>query len=642
MIKVFLITLSLLLISQFANAYVMGKTKSGLNLKWNLKNNQLTVFVDSTSNLNNSFNLEQNEIDEIILNSINQWNDKTVINLNANFNNTNLDIGKGATIRFSENSAFFGQGVLAVTSISHDPSSGEIWSADILINESTNNLTLFTRDPALSSGSSFAFLGDVVTHEMGHLLGLGHSEVIGSSMLYSVFKGQYDIASDDIAGINYLYSIGENKKVYRGKVTSGDGGGIFGANVQVILQSTGEVYMAQMTDQHGYFYLKDLPENDYFLIYVAPPRSISNLPSFFGSIQSNTCNGKSYKASFFSQCGGRNQSRPQVFSTSFDYEQIYIDVDDYYNKTLKFDWNDRIFDLNYYNDRKNFEYYYDSYEVYNLGEVTIRCKEPLDPSYILNKYQSNTSFDLYEFDPLEFEDFYIAGDTFTGSFSNDEIATGVLGKGDVLHLDYRHFTGPSNHFLDLKISTESLGSMLKLVVKIKNLVTNETTIYQTDQDDITGRNILNFNIQHPLKSDANENDFEITLVPEDESIFSEADQKEILAVPDVLKNPENTYLLMFTIGYDTDNGYTTFPIKQFRFPKDNKYCREGNSIVSARPNITEAVSITHRDDIQGVSCATIDMDGGNNGSGPLSFVIGLGIILLLASLKETRFKILSK
>ena len=206
------------------------------------------------------------------MSSINEWSGKTQIKLISDFNSTIPPIGTSATIRFSNNTSFFGQGVLALTSIEHDPSNGEILSADILINESINNSLLFTDDPALSSGSSFAFLGDIVTHELGHLLGLSHSEVIGSSMLYSVFKGQFDLADDDIAGVNYLYTTGSSKKVFRGKVTSGNGEGVFGANVQVILTSNGEVFSGFMTDEYGYFYLKDVPENENFLIYVSNTR----------------------------------------------------------------------------------------------------------------------------------------------------------------------------------------------------------------------------------------------------------------------------------------------------------------------------------------------------------------------------------
>ena len=56
-----------------------------------------------------------------------------------------------------------------------------------------------------STGASFGYdFLTVATHEIGHALGLGHSEVAGA-LMYADYQGINTLQADDIAGIQYLY-----------------------------------------------------------------------------------------------------------------------------------------------------------------------------------------------------------------------------------------------------------------------------------------------------------------------------------------------------------------------------------------------------------------------------------------------------
>src|SRR5690606_35183926 len=81
---------------------------------------------------------------------------------------------------------------------------GIINKADILINDSFANFNRITASPNLSA-NGYAYLGDIVTHEIGHLLGLAHTEMPGSSMVYSIVKGQYTPSEDEFLAVEDIY-----------------------------------------------------------------------------------------------------------------------------------------------------------------------------------------------------------------------------------------------------------------------------------------------------------------------------------------------------------------------------------------------------------------------------------------------------
>ncbi len=84
---------------------------------------------------------------------------------------------------------------------------GEIWDADIELNAVTERLAVGT--PKLNEVD----LDSLITHEMGHLLGLGHSLAAGATMMAGYEKGSTELRSlsaDDVAGICAIYPPGRD------------------------------------------------------------------------------------------------------------------------------------------------------------------------------------------------------------------------------------------------------------------------------------------------------------------------------------------------------------------------------------------------------------------------------------------------
>lgn len=84
--------------------------------------------------------------------------------------------------------------VLAVT-IPNNFSGRSITGAVILINETSTAFANLSRDDKIG----------VIAHEIGHAIGLGHSEVQASLMYYRTTDQRTSLGEDDIRGVSYLY-----------------------------------------------------------------------------------------------------------------------------------------------------------------------------------------------------------------------------------------------------------------------------------------------------------------------------------------------------------------------------------------------------------------------------------------------------
>lgn len=108
---------------------------------------------------------------------------------------------------------------LALTTVTFNPETGEIYDADMEINTFDTKVTL--GDPVPPDGYDFA---SIVTHEAGHFLGLAHSADNRATMYASYVPGataMRNLTADDVAGICSVYRPDGTRAVLTGKVTQG-------------------------------------------------------------------------------------------------------------------------------------------------------------------------------------------------------------------------------------------------------------------------------------------------------------------------------------------------------------------------------------------------------------------------------------
>lgn len=92
---------------------------------------------------------------------------------------------------------------LGFTRVHFDRDTGELYDADIELNAVAEPLAV-GREPA----SNEADLDSIVTHELGHLLGLGHTLDVEATMVAGYVNGTFELRTpgrDDIAGICAIY-----------------------------------------------------------------------------------------------------------------------------------------------------------------------------------------------------------------------------------------------------------------------------------------------------------------------------------------------------------------------------------------------------------------------------------------------------
>jgi Matrixin len=108
---------------------------------------------------------------------------------------------------------------LALTTVTFNPDTGEIFDADMEVNTHDRRVTLI--DPVPGDGYDFL---SIITHETGHFLGLAHSGDNRATMFANYTPGataMRNLTSDDVAGVCDAYRPDGTRSVLVEKATPG-------------------------------------------------------------------------------------------------------------------------------------------------------------------------------------------------------------------------------------------------------------------------------------------------------------------------------------------------------------------------------------------------------------------------------------
>lgn len=170
--------------------------------------------------------------------------------------------------------------VIGYTQVWFNSNSGDMIEADIILNDVDYQLTETPTDTSSHSeqGEKKVYLNNVVTHELGHAIGLSHSNSINSSMLYVEFSEQFKLGCDDWAAAKHLYPKANNGMgSLNGTILGPDHSPVSGAVVTAISILRGIPVASVHTDHAGKFNFGALESGDISLVvesYQGTPSSI--------------------------------------------------------------------------------------------------------------------------------------------------------------------------------------------------------------------------------------------------------------------------------------------------------------------------------------------------------------------------------
>jgi len=183
-----------------ASAFVLRHSDEGALIRW--KSADVSVRIDR------AFSRGNRRGAEAIESAFGTWESIAGNPFRMRVDRSERDLGSGARedgnadVILVRRDWTFDERYLAITLVTYLPGSGQIIDADILVNSVQHEFI------ELSHRADAYDLGSVLTHEVGHVWGLGHSALADATMYDTTVAGTTEkrtLEADDVDGFTALY-----------------------------------------------------------------------------------------------------------------------------------------------------------------------------------------------------------------------------------------------------------------------------------------------------------------------------------------------------------------------------------------------------------------------------------------------------
>lgn len=535
--------------------------------------------------------------------SISEWDNMGLLDISYSLTNST---SRGRNdIYFDKSGILTGTNVLGVTQVVYENRTGNIVEADIILNDSIG-LNVY-------ANHSF-YLGNVLTHEIGHAMGLAHSEIGRASMFYLATNGQFTASPDEVSALHTLYSHLSTSPTLEGQIVGGDGlAPLFGVHVLVVDVGDGTIAASTITDENGNFQLRGLDTTKDYSIMTAPIRNRAVLPSYYFDIQNDYCVGRQdIQKSFWQGCGASDEGHP-----------VKVNLD--------------------------------AGEVLNIGKISVRCNIDTPVGYSLNR-DTGYSLDLADY-----------SNSYVGFLTLNDIKNA---KSDVVQIDLSTEVMPAiavgeQLYLEVSLSTQQLYSMMKLQTKVIFANYSEATYGATDilTNDFTPKSDYSFRLAlDPGLSDDNRFELQITgrnfeTMTYGSSLLSGYINNSNLSTslgdffPDYSNLKEDSFFYLFNariIKRKTDGSFENLSYVNNSYEQfDNSYCADAPLSYRSFPNVTDAssqedgtVTLQEEDALTDAlgGCGTIGPPGSGPKGGMLMFTLSMLAGLALSTIFGSKYR----
>ena len=261
--------------------------------------------LDLVGNSGNRSGISQSDLFSLVTRSLQRWQTASGGSFNFEYWQgtdtgtyaANSDYNGLSSVYFtSQSGETLPSNIVGLTQVWYDTNSGQILESDTALNDVRFHFSTDPRDTSGYGGSTSPtgsiYIGNILTHELGHALGLAHSGNLQASMIYVEGPEQAVPSCDDQRILRATYGTPETTV---GDLTvaikKADGSGVFGAQVSAISIAHGRVEASVLSSVNGDTFFGAMPEGEY-LILVEPFYSGANtLPGFYSGINAQVCSG---------------------------------------------------------------------------------------------------------------------------------------------------------------------------------------------------------------------------------------------------------------------------------------------------------------------------------------------------------------